>query len=462
MQVTETLSEGLKRGFTVVLPAADIESRRTARLTDLGKTLRLPGFRPGKVPLPVVRQRFGPAVNAEIVEQSVTDATQQVLSERGLRAAMQPRVDVVNADPAHDLEFKVEVELLPEIELPDFGAIELTRRKADVSVETVERALSDIAGRNRELVELTPEVLGDRGAEKGQVVVLDYIGTVDGIEFPGGRGTDVSVEVGGSGFIPGFTEQLGGIHPNETRTIRVTFPENYGSKELAGKEATFEATAKRVQRAIVPAVDEELAQKIGFESLDELRGVVRNQIQREYDQLSRLRLKRQLLDRLNGMAKFASPEGMVEAEFTQIWERVEADRKRGELDEDDQAKDEATLRADYRSIAERRVRLGLLLAEIGRVNAISVGEDEMNRAMRAEAMRYPGQEAKVMEFFRKNPSAAQGLRGPLFEDKVVDFVLELAKVTEEAVAPEDLTKEPGPENEAAAAAGSEPAAPAGA
>ena len=228
--------------------------------------------------------------------------------------------------------------------------------------------------------------------------------------------------------------------------ITLTFPTDYGTAALAGKEAQFEIIAKRVQRAVIPSADDELAKKIGFDNLDELRDLVRSQIQREYDQLSRLRLKRQLLDRLNDMVSFASPEGMVDAEFDQIWQRLESDRKEGRLDDDDKDKDEATLRADYRSIAERRVRLGLLLAEIGRINSINVSSDEMSRAMRAEALRYPGQEAQVMEFFRKNPAAAETLRGPLFEDKVVDFVLELAKLTEQAATPEELAREPAAES----------------
>lgn len=442
MQVTETLSEGLRRSYTVVLPAADIETRRSARFTDLGKTVRLPGFRPGKVPLPILRQRYGSAVTAEVVEQSVTEATRQVLSERGLRAAVQPKVDLINADPAKDLEFKVDVELLPEITLPDFSAIELTRLKAEATPEAVDKALADIAARNREWVELTPDELGERGAASGEGVVVDYVGQVDGTEFPGGRATDVRVEVGGPGFIPGFTEQLEGIHPGDTRTLSVSFPDSYGVANLAGKAAQFEVTAKSLGRPVVPALDDEFARKLGFDTLEEMRDVVRSRIQREYDQLSRFRLKRQLLDRLSEIVSFASPETMVSGEFDQIWARLEVDRKQGQLEPEDQAKDEETLRSEYRAIADRRVRLGLLLAEIGRSNAISVGSDEMARAMRAEAARYPGQEAQVMEYFRNNPAAADGLRGPIFEDKVVDFVLELAKVTEQAVSPEDLAKEP--------------------
>ncbi|MGA9016617.1 MAG: trigger factor, partial [Acetobacteraceae bacterium] len=232
MQVTETLSEGLKRAYTVVVPAADIESKRAARLANLGKTLTLPGFRPGKIPPTVVRQRFGTAVNAEVLEESVTEATQQVLTERGLRPALQPKVDVLSLDPsggsAKDLEFKVELELLPEITLPDFGTIQLTRMRAEAPAEAVDEALAGIAQRNRTLEPITAEELGDRGAAKGEVLTVDYVGRIEGTEFPGGTGKDIEVEIGGTGFIPGFSEQLEGMKPGETRTIEVTFPAEYG------------------------------------------------------------------------------------------------------------------------------------------------------------------------------------------------------------------------------------------
>jgi trigger factor len=445
MQVTETLSEGLKRGFTIVVPAADIEQRRTARLTDLGKTLRLPGFRPGKVPLPVVRQRYGTAVTAEVLEEAVSGATQQVLSERGLRPAMQPKVDLVSqylgVGAATDLEFKVELELLPEIELPDFAAISLTRLKAEAEDATVHKALAEIAARNRAVEDITAEELGDRGAAKGEVVIVDF-GRVDGVEFPGGTGNDIPVEVGGEGFIPGFTDQIEGIRPDEKRVIDVTFPDPYMSADLAGKAAQFEITAKKIQRVVPTPVDDALAEKLGLASLDELRRNIMRRVQSEYDQLARLRLKRELLDRLAELVSFAVPESMEQTEFDQIWQRLEADRKEGRQDEGDKDKDDETLKAEYRVIAERRVRLGLLLAEIGRINNINVSPDEMMRAMQTEASRYPGQEATVMEFFRKNPRAADNLRGPIFEDKVIDFVLELAQTTERVVSPEELAKDP--------------------
>jgi len=455
MLVTETLSEGLKRGYTVVVPAADIEGRRTKRLTELGKTLRLPGFRPGKVPMPVVKMRFGDAVKAEVLEESVNDATRQVLTDRGLRAAMQPRVDVVAAEEAKDLEFKVELELLPDVTPPDFGGIELTRMKTVPTAEVIDKTLADLAERNKDFVEADPP----RPAASGDRVTVDFVGKIEGTPFPGGTGTDLDVEIGGAGFIPGFAEQIEGISGGEERTINVTFPEQYGAKDLAGKAATFDVTAKKVKGPVVPAVDDKFGEKLGFENLEKLREAITAQIQREYDQLARLRLKRGLLDALAGTVSFPVPEGMVQAEFDQIWQRIEASRKAGEIDEDDKDKDEETLKSDYRAIAERRVRLGLLLAEIGKVNGIAVTPDEMTRAMRAEASRYPGQEAQVMEFFRKNPQAAEGLRAPIFEEKVVDFVLELAKVTDTEVTAEELARDPEEKPKAADAAPAE-AAPA--
>ncbi len=456
MQVTELESAGLKRAFTVVVPAGQIAEQRDKRLAALAKDVRIPGFRPGKVPAAIIRQRYGAAVMSEVLEQSVGDAIRQVISDRGLRPALQPKVELKSGGEGQDLEFRMDVEVMPEVPMPDFGAIELERLKASPTDEQVDKALAAIAERNRTLEDI-PE---SRPAAKGDVVVCDFTGRRrkegagdDSPEaweaFPGGSASDMPIEVGGSGFIPGFTEQLEGIVPGETRTITVTFPAEYGVPDLAGKEARFEVTAKALKRPVVPPVDDELAKKIGFEDLSKLRDFVRQQIQGEYDALSRMRLKRALLDKLAEQASFAVPEGMVEAEFAQIWQRVEADLKAGRLDEEDRGKDEEALRAEYRGIAERRIRLGLLLAEIGRTNNIQVAPEELARAMRQEAARYPGQEQQVMEFFRRTPQAAEGLRAPIFEEKVVDFMLELAKVTEREVAPEELTAAPAPQTAAA-------------
>ncbi len=446
MQVTETLSDGLKRGFTVVVPGAEMEGKRQARLTELGKTMNLPGFRPGKVPLSVVRQRYGSAVTGEVLEQTVNDATRDLLAERGLRSATQPKVDLVRGpaeagavgNAASDLEFTVELELLPEIAIPDLGGLALTRLTAEPDAETIDRALADIAKRQRSFETVDEQ----RAAVHGDVLSVDFLGKLDGVPFDGGAGSDVDIEIGGTGFIPGFAEQLQGLALGETRTIDVTFPEQYQAAELAGKAATFDITAKALKRAVDPALDDELAKTLGFEGLEEVRGVIGQQVQQEYDQLSRMRLKRELLDALSEKADFAAPEGMVESEFAAIWQRVEADLKEGRQDDEDRGKDPESLRGDYRRIAERRVRLGLLLAEIGRGAGISVTQEEMVQAMRAEAGRYPGQEQMVIDFFRKNPQAAETLRGPIFENKVVDHILAQAKIEDRVVTPEELAEAP--------------------
>ena len=438
MLVTETLTDGLKRGYTVSVPSDAIESKRTAKLAELSKTLRLPGFRPGKVPPSLVKQRYGNAVLGEVLEAAVNDATEKLIAERNLRSVAKPKVEVTSAFAAGDLEFKVELEIFPEITLPELGAISLVRYVAEVPAEKIDAALGEIAARQKEMVDVTE----DRGAEAGDTLVVDYRGTVDGVAFQGGTGSDMAVEIGGTGFIPGFSEGMVGLKPDETREVPVTFPAEYHAKELAGKDAIFTITAKKLQRGVVPELNEELAVKLGFESLEELRKLVTSQIRREYDQLTRLRLKRDLLDALAAKVDFPVPASMVEAEFQQIWARLEADRKSGQLDQEDQGKDEATLAAEYRPIAERRVRLGLLLAEIGRSNKIVIETEELNRAVQAEAMRYRGQEAKVFEYFRKNPQAVEALRGPIFEDKVVDFILELAKIEDKQVAPDELSIDP--------------------
>ena len=418
MQVTETLSDGLKRNYTVVLPVADLESRRTERLTTLGKTLRLPGFRPGKVPMPIVKQRYGTAVSAEVLEQSVSEATQKVLSERGLRPAQQPKVDLVTENPtamASDLEFKVELELLPDITLPDFSTIELTRLKAEVSPDTVDKALAQIAKFNRTLEPIAVEALESRGtgATQGEIVTVDFEGKIDGVPFEGGTGTDTQVEIGGDGFIPGFAEQLQGARPGESRTINVTFPENYGKADLAGKAATFDITVKQISTQIVPEANDDLAKKIGAPDLNAVREIVTTRQQQEYDRMSRMRLKKALLDALSKMADFPVPPSIADREFDGIWRQFEAAREAGTQDEEDKAKDEDTLKSEYRAIAERRVRLGLLLAEIGRINSITVSEQEVDRALYQRAMEYPrardadaGAHAEIPAIYRQRPRPA--------------------------------------------------------
>ena len=443
MQVTETLSEGLKRGFTVVVPGAELEGKRQARLSELGKTMNLPGFRPGKVPLSVVRQRYGSAVTGEVLERTVNDATRDLLAERGLRSATQPKVDLIRGPldakaPSGDLEFSVELELLPDISPPDLAELSLVRLKAEPDDETINKALADIAKRQRGFEAIEEQ----RGARPGEALTVDFVGKVDGVAFAGGTASDVNVEIGGEGFIPGFAEQLEGLAAGEQRTIHVNFPAEYQAAELAGKAATFDVTAKALKRPVDPELNDDLAKTLGFEGLEEVRTLIGRQVQQEYDQLSRMRIKRELLDLLSDKADFAAPQGMVESEFGAIWQRVEADQKEGKQDDEDRGKDEQTLRADYRRIAERRVRLGLLLAEIGRAAGIAVTPDEMTRAMRTEAGRYPGQEQTVLDFFRKNPQAAETLRGPIFENKVIDHIIGRATVEDRTVTPQQLAEIP--------------------
>ena len=438
MQVTETLSEGLKRGFTIVVPETEITDKREKRLAEIGKTMQMPGFRPGNVPISMVRKRFGDAVSAEIIEGAVNDASDQVLAERNLRPATQPKLEVTKPGQNSDLEFTLQLEVLPEITLPPLADITVQKPVAVVSDERVAEDLQRLIQQRQSF----DPVETPRPAEKGEQLIVDFVGKIDGEPFPGGLGTDVQIIVGGEGFIPGFAEQLEGLAPGETRVIDVTFPAEYGAKELAGKQATFEITAKALNIANTPVADDEFAKQLGLESLADLEKDIATRIGEEFAQLSRLKQKRGLLDALAERAQFAVPESLVEAEFAEIWRQVEQEKAAGRADPEDETKDEATLKAEYRGIADRRVRLGLLVAEIGRANDITVTEQDLRRAMVNEAMRYRDQAMQVFEFFNKNPAALERFRGPIFEDKVVDYLLGQVQLEEVTVTPEALAADP--------------------
>jgi trigger factor len=432
MQVTELPAEGLKRQFKIVVPAGDLSAKVDERLAEMARTAQLPGFRPGKVPVGLLKKQYGPALFGEAVEQAVNSSTSKAIEDRGLKIALQPRVDLKQLEEGKDVEFEVAVELLPEIGKLDFSDVELERLKAVVPEKDVEEAIDRIAKANREQKPVDPP----RPAQKGDGIKLDFVGSVDGTEFPGGAAQDYTLEIGSGSFIPGFEDQLVGAEVDKIVDVKVTFPADYGSAELAGKDAVFKCTIKEIREFVDKPADDELAKKSNFENLDAMRKAVADRIGQDYAQVSRSMLKRQLLDKLADAHKFAVPEGLVEGEFDAIWRRIEEAKKAGEKVEGDEEK----MRGEYREIAERRVRLGLLLADVGRSNGIDVTPEELNQAVMREAMRYPGQERQVLEFYGKNAELKERLRAPIFEEKTVDFILELAKVSEKSVTPEELLK----------------------
>ncbi|MDA8232326.1 MAG: trigger factor [Magnetospirillum sp.] len=436
MQVSEIEADGLKREFKVVIPAGHLETRMQERLTEIARTIQMPGFRPGKVPLKMVRQKYASAVMGEVLEKAVNDGAQSAISEKGLRPAVQPKVEITSFQEGADLEFSVAVEVLPEITPMDFATIALRREKAGVPDSEVDIALGHIAERGE-----TSEPV-DREARDGDTVVIDFVGTQDGIAFPGGSAEEYQLKLGSGAFIPGFEDQLLGKKAGDEVVVEVTFPESYGSEALAGKGARFDVKLREVRQTQVRAIDDDLAKSVGLDSLDALKQAVREEIGRELDSLARLKLKRKLLDVLADNHDFPVPAALVDGEFEGIWKQVEDDRKAGRLDAADAAKSEEDLTAEYRKLAERRVRLGLLLAEVGRSNNISISQDDLNRALMNEARRFPGQEHLVFQYYRNNPEALDSLRAPIFEDKVVDFILELAKVEETEVSAAELRKDP--------------------
>ncbi len=434
MQVTETLAEGLKREFKVTLPAQELDQRVDQRLRQIGATVRLPGFRPGKVPMPLLKKRYGMSVMGEILEQAVQDSSSRAMAERGLRPATMPKIEITAFGEGTDLEYKMALELLPEIKPIDFATLDLERMKADVSDDEVEKSVERIRARARKSEPVDPP----RPAATGDTVMIDFLGKVDGEAFAGGEGKDFPLELGSNRFIPGFEDQLVGVGPGESKDVKLTFPADYPAETLAGKDAVFEVTVKEVRAPVDQPLDDEFAKTMGMESLEALRKAIREQIEREYASAARLKLKRQLLDKLADAHHFTVPEGMTTGEFDQIWKQVAEAKERGALEPEMAAKSEDDLKAEYRGIAERRVRLGLLLSEVGRLNNIQVNEEEIKRAMIDEARRYPGQERQIIEHFRKNRDAQDGLRAPIFEEKVIDFIVEMAKVRDKPVTPEEL------------------------
>ncbi len=439
MQITETLADGLKHDFRVVVPAEDLRSKIDDKLAEYGANMRLPGFRPGKAPLKILRQRFGRAVEGEILEDTINRGTQQAIEERGLKPAVMPQIDMVsdlaNGLPAGaDLEYTVSVEALPDIEPIDFASLELERLEAEPADEVVEEEIERIA---KATAELAP-VEDDRGAAQGDTLTIDFEGKIDGEAFAGGAAEDYEIELGTGEFIPGFEDQLVGARAGESRDVEVEFPEEYNAAHLAGKAAVFSVEIKEIRERKAVDPDDEMAKRVGFDDLAALRQSVVDRIKGHYGGVARMVVKRQLFDRLEEEHDFPLPESMVETEFGSIWGEIEKRLEESDAEEVREGKTDDELKDEYRKVAERRIRLGLLLAEVGRQNNIEVNQEDLQRAMASQVQQFPGQEQVVLDFYRKNPSALSQFEGPILENKVVEFILELAQVTTREVSAEEL------------------------
>ena len=438
MQVTETLNQGLKREYKIAIPADQLRNKVDGKLNELGLKLRIPGFRPGKVPMAVLKQRYEQSVMGEVLEESVQQSSQQLMTERSLRPAGQPKVELIGEyKPEADLEFSVAMEVIPEISPMDFTGVSLERVVVDVPESEVDDSLTRIAKRQRS----SEAAADDHAAANGDIAVIDFVGSIDGVEFQGGKADGHHLELGSNSFIPGFEDQLVGAKKGDKKTVKVTFPAEYGNAELAGKNAEFAVTVQEVRVPKDVAIDDELAKSLGLTDLADLKKQARERIEREYGSVARARVKRKLLDVLADNHNFTLPEVLVEAEFGAIWQQIEADMKADRLDEEDKGKSEDDLKKEYREIAARRVKLGLLLSEVGRQNNIQVPNEELSRALIQEAQRYPGQQQQVIEYYQRTPEALNQLRAPLYEEKVVDYILERAKVAERKVSPEKFAEE---------------------
>ena len=435
MEFTETKAEGLKREFKIAVPAAEIEADLADRLKELARTVRMPGFRPGKVPVSLLRKKYGPSVMGEVLERAVNNSSARIMSEKELRPADKPQIEVTNFEEGADLEFTMAVELLPEVEKLDFSKIKLERLVVEADDGEVDKTLERMAGAYK----TSEPVAAKRKAKPGDIVIIDFVGRVDGEEFTGGKADGYSLELGSGSFIPGFEDQLVGAGAGDKMDVKVSFPDDYGAAELAGKEAVFKVDVKELHEARPAAIDDALAEKMGANNLDELKRNIRQEHEREFKELSRLRLKRALLDHLADAYDFGIPEGLLESEFDAIWSRYQERREAGE-EEAEKGKSDDELKSEFHAIAERRVRLGIVLAHVGRENNIQVSQEETNRAIQASAD--PGQEQAVMDYFRDNTQALEAIRAPIFEDKVVDFIIEMASVTDKLVFLDEMLKEP--------------------
>ena len=440
MQVTETKSEGLNREFKIALPAAEIEEKISHRLKELAQTANMPGFRPGKVPVSVLRKKYGPSVMGEVLERAVNDSSQQALAEKGLRPAMQPEIEITEFEDGKDLEYTIAVEVLPKIKPIDFSTIKLERLVPNTKKGEIDSVLETLAKTHGE----SEPIKEDRKSKDGDVLVIDFLGRVDGVEFAGGKAENYELTLGSGTFIPGFEEQLTGIKVGAKTEVKVKFPENYGAAELSGKDAVFDVTVHEIKAVAPAAIDDELAKKLGGENLDALRESIKEEQEREFLTMSRMTLKRELLDKLADAHDFKVPKKLLEREFEAIWTQYQEEQnKAGDDVETATPKDQnpdVEGEKEFREIAERRVRLGLLMAEVGRSNDVQINQEDVNRQLMEEARRHPDREQEILEHYRNTPEAMEQLSAPIYEEKVVDFILEQATVTDKKATMDDLIK----------------------
>jgi trigger factor len=440
MQVTETLSQGLKREFKVVLPATELEERLNSELSTLKDRVRINGFRPGKVPVGHLRKVYGRSVMADVLQNAVNEANRKIVEDNNLKLAHEPQIqfpesqeEVEKAMEAKgDLAFTVALEVLPVFELADLSDVTVKKPVADVTDAEITESLERMAKQNRSF---EPK---EGAAVDGDRVVVDFVGRIDGTEFEGGNGEDIRVELGSNTFIPGFEDQLLGLKAGDTKLVKVTFPVNYMAAHLAGKDAEFDVTVKEIEAPGELKIDDEMAKGFGMESLDKLKDAIRDAIKRDFDAQSRRKVKKDLLDSLDAKYSFELPPTLVEQEFTAVWSQVVGDMKSNNRTFEDESTTEDEAKAEYRKIAERRVRLGLVLAQIGEKTDIKISDDEVTQALIERVRQYPGQERQVWEFYQKNPQALAEIRAPLFEEKVVDQILSQVKVDEETVSKDAL------------------------
>lgn len=444
MQVTETARDGLKRTLQVVVGKAELGERFSERLDELKDRVQIKGFRRGKVPLEHLKKLYGKSLMQEVLEQTLNDTSAKAVKDRNERPAQQPKLELVGFDDGGfervvngeaDLSYKMDFEVLPPIPVADLAVLKLVQLVADVDDTAIDKALADLAERN---TSYEPEE--GRVAGEGDLATMNFVGRIDGEAFEGGSGEGASLVIGKKQFIPGFEEGIVGMKAGDQKIVTATFPEDYPMKNLAGKAADFDVTVSAVAKPKKPEVDEDFAKGLGAEDLKTLRGFVSEQIKREYDQASRAKLKREILDALDKAHTFELPASLVDFEFNNIWTQLENNLKAANKTIADEGKSEEELRAEYRGIAERRVRLGLVIGEIGEKNKLQVSQDEMRRALVEQARRYPGREKQVYEFYEKTPGALNELRAPIFEDKVIDYVIAEAKPIEKKVSRDELLK----------------------